>query len=195
MNVRASSRIRRRGHVPPSARSNTLSRSAESVRVRQSLIDHRVDRAVERQRDVLDVAQRRRQADAGERQPVQRVVDRTRHQAPQAESLQPLGVPQPARRQVVHALNQRPEVLAEQGIGDHPQGRLDHRLVHVESGARSQRVGDVRDRVDHQVDDAVEVAPGEGRVQHPAVRGPGIALVGEQIDARGRLGWARIRWT
>src|SRR5262249_8683996 len=51
--------------------------------------------------------------------------------------------------------------------------------------AFGQRGGDVGDRVDHQVDELVEVAPGEGRVEHPAVAGPRIALVGEQVDARG----------
>jgi hypothetical protein len=154
-------------------------------RVHQSLVDHRVDRAVKRQRDVLDVAQGWRQAHAGEGQSVQCVVGRTGHEAPQSEPLQPLRVPQSPRRQVAHALHQRPEVLAEQGIGDYAQGCLDHRVVHVESRTGAQRVGDVNDRVGHQFDDAVEMAPGEGRVEHSAVGGPGIALVGEQVDAGG----------
>lgn len=133
-------------------------------RLGQSPIDHRVDGAIQGQRDLLHFPQRRRQMNTRVDTPDQRVVNRPRHQPPQPQPLQLFRPPQAASRKIVHGLHQRPEVLAEQGVGDYPQCRLDHALVHVELRAGHQRGGDVGDWVDHQTDESAQVAPGEGRV-------------------------------
>ena len=100
--------------------------------VREAVIEYVVDGLVECQRDLLRFAERRRQRHARERAPHQRLVDRPRHQAPQPEPAELLGAAQPAGGQVVHTAHQGPEVLAEQGVRDDSQRRLDHRRVHVE---------------------------------------------------------------
>ena len=150
--------------------------------MRDALIEHTVDRGIERQRDFLAFPQRRRQRHTGERAPRQRVVDRPGHQTPRSEPGKSLGTPQAACRQVLHAVHQRTEVLAEQRVGDHAQRGLDHRRVHVELDLWDDVGGYPLDRVDHQVDQLVEMAARERGIQRRPMGRPRIALVGQQVD-------------
>src|SRR4051812_25848860 len=150
--------------------------------MRDALVEHCVDRSVECQRDLLPLPHRRRQRHAGKRAPGQRVVHRPRHQAPQAQPGQSLGASQTLGGEVFHAVHQRTEVLAEQRIGDDPQGGFDHRRVHVELDPWHDVGGDPLDRVDHQVHQFVEMTTSERRIERGAVRGPRVAFVGQQVD-------------
>jgi hypothetical protein len=65
--------------------------------------------------------------------------------------------------------------------------------VHIELRLRRNFGGDAFDRIDHQVDHLVEVAPRERRIQGGPMRGPRVAFIGQQIDAhRGADGFVLV---
>lgn len=132
---------------------------------------------------MLRLAERRRHGTPEKCAPHQGVVDGARYQAPQPQPTELLGAPQSAGGEVVHARHQGAEVLAEQCVGDDPQGGLHHRLVHVERRLLFDRRRHALDRLDHQVDELIEIAPRERGIQGGPMRGPRVAFIGQQVDA------------
>ena len=170
---------------------STLSRSAESVGCAMRSSSTALTAASSASAIFWPFAQRWRQRHSGERRLRPARCRPGRGSSPHRPIRPNLSVrrrPRVARSFML--CDEGAEILAEQGVRDHSQRRLHHRRVHVELDPRAvhdRSVGDVLDRVDQQVrpislrwrraNVGFRVAP---------VRGPRVAFIGQQVDARRR---------